>query len=126
MLNDPNVRQGPVPGALDHLVFVGLNSRIAALDRYSGGLVWSWKAPKGRGFPAVLLDGDRLIASVQGYTYCLDPLTGQQVWMNPLKGFGLGVSCIASVNGTSLPFSAMAETQAEETRRRSNADGGSG
>jgi outer membrane protein assembly factor BamB len=41
---------------------------------------------------ALLLDGDRLIVSVQGYTYCHDALTGQQLWYNPLKGYGLGVS----------------------------------
>ncbi len=84
---------------LDDLVFVGFNARVAALDRYSGNVVWQWKAPKGTGFVSLHLDGDRLIVSVQGYTYCLDPLFGQEVWSNPLKGFGLGIASLASARG---------------------------
>lgn len=82
------------------LVYVAFNSRVIALDRYTGELIWEWKAPTGSGFVALLVDGDRLIASVNGYTYCLDPIFGQEVWSNPLKGLGVGVPCIASVNGS--------------------------
>jgi outer membrane protein assembly factor BamB len=84
------------------LVFTGFNKRVIALDRYSGKLVWDWKATKGSGYVAILLDGDRLIISVQGYIYCLDPLTGKQVWENELKGFGTGISSVVSVRGSSL------------------------
>ena len=85
---------------LDDLVFVGFNSQVIALDRFTGEVVWDWKAPKGRAsYVSVLLDGDRLIASVQGYVYCLDPIFGQVVWENPLKGFGLGITSLASVRG---------------------------
>ena len=76
--------------ALADLVFVGINRKVAALDCCSGEIVWQWQAPKGSGFVALLLDGDRLIVGVNGYVYCLDPLYGQQVWQNPLKGFGGG------------------------------------
>ena len=81
------------------MVYVGLSRRVFALDRYSGELIWTWKAPKGSGFPSILLDGDRLIVAVNGYIYCLDLLYGQQVWDNPLKGFGFGVCSLCSVNG---------------------------
>ena len=47
----------------------------------------------------MLLDGDRLIVSVIGYMYCLDPLYGAEVWRNPLRGTGTGVACIASMRG---------------------------
>jgi outer membrane protein assembly factor BamB len=83
------------------LLFVGFNKRVAALDRYSGEIVWDWKAPKGTGYPAILLDGDRLLVSVQGYTYCLEPTRGDVVWENPLKGMGVGIACIATVRGSS-------------------------
>ncbi|MDP6600941.1 MAG: PQQ-binding-like beta-propeller repeat protein [Phycisphaerales bacterium] len=83
------------------LLFVGFNSRVAALDRYTGEVVWDWKAPKGTGYPAILLDGDRLLVSVQGYTYCLEPTRGDVVWENPLKGMGVGIACIATVRGSS-------------------------
>lgn len=84
--------------ALD-FVYVGFNSRVVALDRRSGETVWHWKSPQGSGYVAVLLDGDQVIASVQGYTYALDPVTGEERWSNPLKGFGIGTPCLASANG---------------------------
>ena len=111
----------PVP-RLEDMVFVGFNSRVAALDRYDGRLLWSWKSPHGSGFVATLLDGDRLVVSVQGYTYCLDPLTGAEVWRNALKGFGIGVPSISSVNGSSS-HPALAEVQREQAQRNASSAG---
>lgn len=98
---------------LADLVYVGFNRRVVALDRYSGGIVWDWKAPKGTGFVSLLLDGDRLMASVNGYLYCLDPVYGQEVWSNPLKGYGVGTASLASVNGSTStgPSAAVIEQQ---------------
>jgi outer membrane protein assembly factor BamB len=90
------------------LVYVGFNSRVVALHRDTGEIVWDWKSVKGSGFPAVLLDGDRLIISVSGYTYCLDPLTGEQFWWNPLKGFGIGTASLTSIHGNSGSAAAAA------------------
>ena len=42
-----------------------------------------------------------LIVSVDGYMYGLDPLTGGQLWYNPMTGFGSGVTSLASVRGGS-------------------------
>ena len=88
---------------------------MVALDRYSGEIVWDWKAPEGSGYVSVLIDGDRLVAGVNGYMYCLDPIYGQEVWRNPMKGFGLGVTSIASINGStsSDPAAEHARKQAE-------------
>lgn len=107
--------QPPLP-LVEELVFVGFNSQVLALDRNYGHQVWQWKAPEGRGFVAVLLDGDRIIASVQGYTYCLDPATGQTLWSNPLKGLGVGTTCLASVRGrtTNLDYALSAEQEAQQ------------
>ena len=80
------------------LVYLGFNSRVIALDRQTGDIVWEWYSPKGRGsYVAVLLDNDRLICSVQGYTYCLDPINGGQLWANPLKGKGHGIPSLTSL-----------------------------
>lgn len=101
---------------LEDLVFVGFNSYVVALDRYNGELVWKWRSPSGSGYTTVLLDGDRLIVSVVGYTYCLDPQTGRQVWVNELAGFGTGVATLASLRGCAgIPQSAAADD-----RRRSS------
>ncbi len=98
---------------LADLVYVGFNRRVVALDRYIGEIVWDWKAPQGTGFVSLLLDGDRLMASVNGYLYCLDPVYGQVVWSNPLKGYGVGTTSLASVNGSTStgPSAAVIEQQ---------------
>jgi outer membrane protein assembly factor BamB len=85
---------------IQDLVFIGLNGRVAALDRASGETVWSWRAPKPRsGYVNLLVDKNLLIAAVNGFIYGLDPKTGEQLWFNELKGYGLGVTSIAAAGG---------------------------
>lgn len=74
---------------IDELIFVGLNGYAVALHRDSGELVWK-NSEMHSGYVTLLLDGDRLIVSTNGYIYCLDPLTGSILWHNPMKGFGSG------------------------------------
>ena len=83
------------------VVYLGFNLRVLALDRLTGEIAWEWKSPKGSGFVSLLLDADLLIASVNGYTYGLNPTTGEQLWFNPLKGYGFGTPCLASMRGNS-------------------------
>lgn len=83
----------------NNLVYVGFNSQVVALDKHTGKIVWDWKAPKGRGYVSLLLlDEHQLIASVVGYTYSLDALTGKEQWFNELPGYGSGVVSIAALN----------------------------
>jgi outer membrane protein assembly factor BamB len=96
---------------MSELIYVGFNSRIAALDRATGELVWDLKSPHGSGFVALLLDREQLIVSVQGYTWSLDPLTGDTLWENFLKGFGYGVPCLVSTAGSTLSQSTLAEEE---------------
>jgi hypothetical protein len=77
---------------MDQLIFVGSNSRPVALHRDTGKLTWQWQNPQGSGNVKLLLDGDRLIVSVVGYTHCLDPVTGKEVWFNALSGFRTGAA----------------------------------
>ena len=107
--DEPAESQVRASYAPDSLVFVGFNSRVVALDRDTGKRAWDWHSPKGTGFVAVLLDGDRLIVSVQGYTYCLDPSTGVCQWSNPLKGMGVGIPCLTSAHGSTLAWSNLAQ-----------------
>lgn len=107
---------------MSDLIYVGFNSRIAALDRATGELVWNWKAPYGSGFVALLLDGEQLIASVQGYTWALDPSTGDTLWENQLKGFGYGVPCLVSTAGSTLSQSTLAEEEQQARQRDSAAN----
>jgi len=102
------------------LLFLSFNSRVLALDRDTGALLWSWKAPKGRSnYVAILVDDGQLFASIDGYTYCLDPYTGRQLWFNGLKGFGYGIPTLATAN-SNTNSSAAAELRAREQRRQNS------
>jgi len=106
----------PYRAALANLVFVSFNKYVTALDRRTGETVWTWTAPKGSHYATILVDGDQLIASVMGYTYAINPLTGETKWENRLPGLGTGVACIASVHGHTN-VQRPAEHHAEEQRQ---------
>jgi outer membrane protein assembly factor BamB len=112
---------------IDSILFVGLNSRVAALHRNTGEIVWKWRAPRPmRGYVSLLLlDGHRLIASVNGYTYCLDARTGEQYWSNELTGFGWGVTSIAAV-GKHNPHDPLVAAAAANAAAAAAAAGGGG
>jgi hypothetical protein len=115
---------------IEDLLFVGLNSRVAALERVTGRIVWEWRCPKPRsgGVVSLLVDQELLIASVSGYTYGLDPMTGTQLWFNELKGFGTGVAAMATIN-TSTPHSLLAairRKQEEQAAAHGAAGAGAG
>jgi len=104
---------------LDDLLFAGFNSRVVALTKADGQVVWEWKSPKGSGYVAVLVDQARVFACVDGYTYALDALTGATLWLNPLEGRGTGVPCLATAGAGSSPQSPLAE----DYNRRNSAAG---
>ena len=85
---------------LADLVFVGISRNVLALHRDTGEIVWE-NCELDRGYTTLLLDGDRLIVSANGYIYCLDALTGRPLWKNPLSGYGTGATSLASVRGGS-------------------------
>lgn len=100
---------------LEELVFVGFNSRVAALDKRTGKLAWSWRAPK-TGYVTVLYEAGVLLVAVNGYMYGLDPATGALRWSNEMKGFGFGVTSLATVT-QSATANLLAAAQAESRRR---------
>ena len=109
---------------VNNLVFVGLNSRVAALDQDTGTLVWQWLAttPRSGGYVSLLLlDDTRLIVSVNGYTYCLDSRTGEQRWHNELSGFGTGVTSIATLGKNNLRDLLLAAVAADAEAAAANA-----
>src|SRR5262249_18015617 len=97
---------------------VGLNGYALALDRDSGEIVWSNNEMRS-GYVTLLLDGDRLIASTNGYLYCLDPLTGRIRWHNPLTGYGMGApTALTSVRGQNS--ASLIQQAADEIARKSS------
>ena len=111
---------------LADLVFVGLNRRVIALDRFTGQEVWVWKAPKGTGFASGFLDGDRLLVGISGYVYCLDPVYGQRVWENPLKGYGHGLMSLVSVKGSTQSAAVAAVIAGQHAAAAAGASGAVG
>lgn len=83
------------------LLFVGFNGRVIALDRADGSVVWKWKPNQkgmGNGMVTMLPDGDRLFATIMGYTWALDPVDGRELWYQPLKGEGQGIPTLATMS----------------------------
>jgi outer membrane protein assembly factor BamB len=103
-------------------LYLAFKEQVFGLDRATGEIRWNWRADKGRGFVAVLVDGDRLFASVDGYTYCLNPLTGEQIWYNPLDGFGEGIATLATARGTTTAVTAEAAQDEEDSEDSSSSD----
>ena len=108
------------PIVVADLVFVGFNSRAAALRRETGEILWKWKSPQGSGAVALMLDGDRVIAAVKGYTYCLDAATGRELWRNTMPGFGTGITCMTSFRSSSMASSLLAQLDEEQQRQNSS------
>jgi outer membrane protein assembly factor BamB len=109
---------------IDQLIFIGLRGYVLALDRDTGEIAWS-NDKLNSGYTTLLLDGDRLIASTNGYMYCLDPLTGDVLWQNPLRGYGTGVTDLASVRG-SAPRTAVARAAAVDSEHAATASAAHG
>jgi hypothetical protein len=95
------------------LVFVGIKGSVVALNRATGEQVWTTYL-KGSDFVNVVLEKEVVLASCYGEIFCLDPLTGNGLWDNPLKGFGRGLATIATEHTLG---SNMATVLAEKRRR---------
>ena len=94
---------GDQPLSVDQLLFVGLNGYVAALDRASGDVVWKTAQLSSlTQYTTLLPDVDCVYVSAGGYLYCLDALTGDQRWYQPLKGFGTGVASLATTRAQAL------------------------
>jgi outer membrane protein assembly factor BamB len=95
------------------LVFIGIKGSVIALDRATGQQVWATHL-KGSDFVNVVLQNGAILASCYGEIFCLDPLKGDALWHNPLKGFGTGLATIATEHDTG---SGNAPLLAEKHRR---------
>jgi outer membrane protein assembly factor BamB len=94
-------------------VFIGIKGSVVALNRATGQQVWATHL-KGSDFVNVLLEDGAVLASCCGEFFCLDPLTGDALWHNPLKGFGTGLATIATEHN---PGTGNAPVLAEKHRR---------
>src|SRR5579862_745172 len=77
------------------LVFVGIKGSVVALNRETGEQVWA-KRLLSTDFVNVVVEGERVFATTYGEIFCLDPVTGEVLWHNKLKGYGTGLAAIAT------------------------------
>jgi outer membrane protein assembly factor BamB len=77
------------------LTFIGIKGSVVALHRVTGQQVWATHL-KGSDFVNVVVQNETVLAACYGEIFCLDPLTGNALWHNPLKGFGTGLATIAT------------------------------
>ena len=112
--------------SIEDVIFIGFAKQVFAVDRYDGSIQWEWKAAHGSGFVSLMLDGDRLIASCNGWTWCLDPMSGSEVWHQPFKGKGTGIPAIVSTrsNSSGGAQAQIAAQQAAATTAAASSGGG--
>jgi outer membrane protein assembly factor BamB len=103
----------PMQKQTSDLVFIGIKGSVVALNRATGAQAWATHL-KGMGFVNVVLQNDTVLASCDGEIFCLDPLTGNARWHNPLTGFGRGLATIATASN---PGGGNAPVLAEKHRR---------
>jgi len=99
------------------LVIIGIKGSVVALNRATGQQEWATHL-KGSDFVNVVLLDGAVLASCYGEIFCLDPLTGNALWHNPLKGFGMGLATIATEHN---PGDGNAPVLAEKRRRDAQA-----
>ena len=95
------------------LVFIGIKGSVVALSRVTGQQVWATHL-KGSDFVNVVVQNRAVLASCYGEIFCLDLLTGNALWHNPLKGFGTGLATIATEHN---PGTGNAPVLSEKQRR---------
>jgi len=96
------------------LIYVGIKNCVLALDEKTGAELWRAKL-RTSDFVTVSWDGETLIAANSGEIWRLDPVGGEVIWHNELKGMGRGIVSIAS---SRYPTSSRDAVIAAEKRRR--------
>ncbi|MCP4068568.1 MAG: PQQ-binding-like beta-propeller repeat protein [Phycisphaerales bacterium] len=119
---------------IEKLVFVGGKGAVVAFDRFDGAEAWSWEAEPQAGWVAklgipaylsVVLDGDRLIVASPKGVWCLDPLTGAEVWKAETSAFRGGYPVIAGAM-TGHDGGATAAATGSAAARQAAASGSAG
>ena len=79
-------------------LYVGIKGRVLAVNRDTGVIAWEARL-KGSQMVTIHVDGDRLFAATKGEIFCLNPVSGGQLWQNSLPGMGLDLICLATSRG---------------------------
>jgi len=105
---------------INDLIFLGLKSRVSAITKSDGLILWTTElhGALGDAFVTVNCDGKHVYAHTKGQIHCLDPFEGSILWTNELKGFGFGVASICIPGFPTAPEMAVYEKLAADKRAR--------
>jgi hypothetical protein len=84
-----------------NILVLGLKGSVLAYRRDNGQLLWNTHL-KSNGFVSIVTDLTRVYAHTHGELFCLNLLTGDGVWNDPLKGWGFDLAAMA-LPGTPPP-----------------------
>ena len=103
------------------LLFIGTHGHVRAVSKRTGRKQWETSLP-GTGYTIVslLYAEPVLYAASRGLLFALDPLDGEIVWQNRLKGMGHDHIVLATTSASTSTLGALHTQAQEEERRRSN------
>ncbi len=93
------------------ILYAGTNKTVIAIDAATGAELWRRKLPKGGGLVNILIKGDMLYVSSDGYVYGLERYMGEIVWRNDMKGLWYSPVMLAMVDATSQNPAAFSAAQ---------------
>ncbi len=75
-------------------LFIGIKGHVVCIQKSDGNERWRTKL-RSSDITSVMVTDDAIIATTGGYLYALNPISGNVLWENPLKGLGMGVSTLS-------------------------------
>ncbi|MEO7413945.1 MAG: PQQ-binding-like beta-propeller repeat protein [Opitutaceae bacterium] len=107
-----------------NILILGIKGSLVAFRRDTGEQLWKVHL-KSNEFVTVVTDETRVYAHTKGELHCVDLLTGQTLWSDPLKGLGYDLASIAGP-GLSAPSSpTMIEKKRQDHAAASSGTDGS-
>ncbi|MGB8353032.1 MAG: PQQ-binding-like beta-propeller repeat protein [Chthoniobacteraceae bacterium] len=109
------------------VLFVGIKGKVTAINKRDGVILWTTKLSGGLGddFVTLTCDDTMLYAAARGEIHCLDITTGNVLWINRLKGYGIGVASLCLYGFPPAPDPAAYERILAAKRSDSDAAAGS-
>lgn len=108
-----------------NFIFIGTYGHVAALRKKSGKKVWCTSLPKtGYSVVSILVEDETLFCASGGRVFALDPVTGEILWSNGLRGLGMGGVFITTANSNnSEAILTLLEEELKKKRAASSSAG---
>lgn len=100
----------------DDIVLVAVKSRVMAISKRDGRILWATDLGGGisSNFVTLLATDTQVFAHTKGKVHCLALTTGWIQWTNELPGCGYGIASIALPGGISAPQAGAVQTIADQ------------